>query len=71
MSEQASIEAYEKHYGELQAVVARLEAGDLPLAELLRLYEAGVRLAATCQRLLDQAELRVEHLQRTDQIIND
>jgi exodeoxyribonuclease VII small subunit len=54
---------YEALYAELQAVVARLETGELPLDEALRLYEQGVRLAANCQQLLDQAELRVQQLQ--------
>lgn len=54
---------YEALYAQLQNVVARLEAGDLPLDESLKLYEQGVRLAAECQRLLDEAELRVRSLQ--------
>ena len=54
---------YEALYAQLQSVVARLEAGDLPLDESLKLYEQGVRLAAECQRLLDEAELRVRNLQ--------
>jgi exodeoxyribonuclease VII small subunit len=47
----------------MQAIVARLEAGDLPLDEALALYEEGVTVAAACQRLLDEAELRVQELQ--------
>ena len=53
---------YETLYAQLQNVVARLEAGDLPLDESLKLYEQGVRLAGECQRLLDDAELRVRNL---------
>jgi exodeoxyribonuclease VII small subunit len=47
----------------MQAIVARLEAGELPLNEALALYEEGVAVAAACQRLLDQAELRIQELQ--------
>jgi exodeoxyribonuclease VII small subunit len=54
---------YEALYARLQSVVTRLEAGDLPLDESLKLYEQGVHLAAECQRLLDEAELRVRSLQ--------
>jgi exodeoxyribonuclease VII small subunit len=50
-------------YARLQEVVARLEHGELPLDETLELYEQGMQLAAACQRLLDQAELRVQQLQ--------
>lgn len=53
---------YEELFARLQAVVAQLERGDMPLAESLRAYEEGVRLAAACQRLLDAAELRVQQL---------
>ena len=54
---------YETLYARMQAIVARLEAGDLPLDEALALYEEGVAVAAACQRLLDEAELRVQELQ--------
>src|SRR5438046_10652523 len=57
---------YENLYSRLQAIVARLEAGELPLAEALALYEEGVTVAAACQRLLDEAELRIQELQPGD-----
>ena len=47
---------------ELQAVVARLEGGGLPLEETIALYERGVALHARCARLLDDAQLRVQRL---------
>ena len=53
---------YEALYTRMQAIVARLEAGQLPLDEALALYEEGVSVAAACQRLLDQAELRIQEL---------
>ncbi len=53
---------YESLYARMQAIVARLEAGQLPLDEALTLYEEGVTVAAACQRLLDQAELRIQEL---------
>jgi exodeoxyribonuclease VII small subunit len=62
MSALSPVETYETLYVQLQQVVARLEQGELPLDETLRLYEQGVRLAAACQRLLDSAELRVQEL---------
>ena len=54
---------YETLYTRLQAIVARLETGELPLAEALALYEEGVGVASACQRLLDEAELRIQELQ--------
>jgi exodeoxyribonuclease VII small subunit len=53
---------YESLYARMQAIVARLEAGLLPLDEALALYEEGVAVAAACQRLLDEAELRIQEL---------
>ncbi len=57
---------YETLYNQLQAVVAQLEAGELPLEDSLKLYEQGTQLAAACQQLLDRAELRVQQLQGND-----
>lgn len=51
--------SYEESYEHLQAVLERLEAADLPLADSLELYETGMKLAARCGKLLEEAELRV------------
>lgn len=63
MTAPSPVQSYEELYARLQEVVARLEHGELPLDETLELYEQGMQLAAACQRLLDQAELRVQQLQ--------
>lgn len=54
--------AFEEIYAALEAAVQRLEAGGLPLAEAIAVYEEGVRLAQQCRALLDAAELRVTTL---------
>ena len=48
--------------GELERVVAELEAGELPLEIALRRFEDGVRLARQGGQLLDAVEQRVEML---------
>lgn len=58
-SEPAAEFSYEESYAQLQTILERLEAADLPLADSLDLYEAGVKLAARCGVLLEEAELRV------------
>lgn len=58
-SEPAAELSYEESYAQLQTILERLEAADLPLADSLDLYEAGVKLAARCGVLLEEAELRV------------
>jgi exodeoxyribonuclease VII small subunit len=65
MNAPTPVDTYETLYARLQEVVARLEVGELPLAETLKLYEQGVRLAAACQQLLDAAELQIQQLQAT------
>lgn len=54
--------SFEEAMKELEALVQRLEAGDLPLEESLALYERGQRLAVRLTELLDQAELRITRL---------
>ena len=63
MKRTADQPTYETLYARMQAIVARLEAGELPLEEALALYEEGVAVASACQQLLDQAELRIQELQ--------
>jgi exodeoxyribonuclease VII small subunit len=63
MKTSSETSSYETLYTRLQAIVARLETGELPLAEALALYEEGVTVAAACQQLLDTAELRIQELQ--------
>ncbi len=53
---------FEKSLAELEAVVEKLEHGDLGLEESLRLFESGVKLTRICQGALQVAEQRVEQL---------
>jgi exodeoxyribonuclease VII small subunit len=54
--------SFEAAFGELQGVVEQLEDGGLDLEAALRAFERGARLAQICERLLDEAELRVTRL---------
>jgi exodeoxyribonuclease VII small subunit len=53
---------FEETFEALEAVVARLELGQMRLDESVACYELGVRLARRCSEILDQAELRVSRL---------
>ena len=53
---------FDEALAELQRTVAELEAGGQPLEEAIALYERGVALQARCERLLGDAELRVQQL---------
>lgn len=47
---------------ELEAIVERLEHGDLPLEDSLKQFERGVELTRLCQAALKQAEQKVQLL---------
>lgn len=53
---------FEQSLQALEDLVARLERGDLPLAEALALFEQGVGLTRQCHARLSQAQQRVEIL---------
>ncbi|MDX2307234.1 MAG: exodeoxyribonuclease VII small subunit [Hyphomicrobium sp.] len=53
---------FERALKELEAIVARLERGDVELEESIAIYERGEQLKDHCDRLLRQAEAKVEKL---------
>lgn len=53
---------YEKAVERLEAIVDKLENGNLPLEEMMKLYEEGTVLAAKCAKSLDEAQLRITEL---------
>jgi exodeoxyribonuclease VII small subunit len=53
---------YEQAFEELEALVERLESGELALEESLALFERGQALSARCSELLEQAELKLRQL---------
>lgn len=58
---------FEEALSRLEAVVARLEGGDLPLEDALSLFEEGVRLTRLCSARLEEAERKVSLLLRDEQ----
>jgi exodeoxyribonuclease VII small subunit len=56
------IAEFEQSVRELEALVERLERGDLPLEEALKQFERGVALTKSCQAALKAAEQKVEIL---------
>jgi exodeoxyribonuclease VII small subunit len=63
MSDSAE-QTFEQAQAELEQIVERLERGQTPLEEALRLWERGEQLYAFCRAKLDAAEGRVEELVR-------
>jgi exodeoxyribonuclease VII small subunit len=55
-------ERFEDALSKLEKIVSKLEEGDIPLEESLKLFEEGIRLSRFCDQKLDEAEKRVEIL---------
>lgn len=53
---------FERSLTELEALVERLEHGDLPLDDALKSFERGVALTRQCQGALRAAQQKVEIL---------
>jgi len=55
-------EKFEDALNKLEKIVSKLEEGDIPLEESLKLFEEGIRLSRFCNQKLDEAEKKVEIL---------
>ncbi len=59
-----SKERFEDSLNKLEKIVSKLEEGEIPLEESLKLFEEGIRLSRLCNQKLDEAEKKVEILLR-------
>ncbi|MGD8388353.1 MAG: exodeoxyribonuclease VII small subunit [Desulfobacteraceae bacterium] len=50
---------FEASLQRLEEIVQRLESGDMPLEESLRVFEEGMKLVAFCSQKLEEAEKKV------------
>jgi exodeoxyribonuclease VII small subunit len=50
----------------LEEIVDRLETGELPLEDSLKVFEEGVALARRCSKYLEEAEKRIELLTKDE-----
>lgn len=55
---------FEHSLKKLEAIVDKLEKGDLSLEESVKLFEEGVELSAACKKELDAAEGKVQMLMK-------
>lgn len=49
----------------LDELAKKMEAGDLPLEETLKIFNEGVQLVRKCTKTLEEAELRVKEILAT------
>lgn|SRR5262245_11723375 len=55
---------FEEALKKLESVVEQMESGDLPLETLLARFEEGTRLVKMCQAKLEEAELKIQQLEK-------
>jgi exodeoxyribonuclease VII small subunit len=60
--EASNLTSFETEFERLNAIVEKLEQGNVPLAEMLSLYEEAMALAEKLKAVLNEAELKVEKL---------
>ena len=56
--------SFEQAIQRLENVVAEMEGAELPLEDVLKRYEEGTRLVRFCAAKLDEAEKKIELLQK-------
>jgi exodeoxyribonuclease VII small subunit len=57
-----SKERFEDTFKKLETIVNRLETGDLPLEDSMKLFEEGMRLSKICSQRLAEVQKKVEVL---------
>lgn len=57
---------FEKSMSELEALVEKMESGELSLEDSLKHFEQGIKLTRHCQQALKEAEQKVSILLQQD-----
>lgn len=57
---------YEVAIAELEAIIARIESGEIPLEESLQQYRRGAALVRRCRDVLDAAKTEVQRISAAD-----
>jgi len=65
MADDLTALSYEQAKQQLDAIVTQLEDKDLPLDDMVTLWEQGEKLAAVCEERLAGARARLEALRPT------
>ena len=72
---------FEEALKKLESIVEQMESGELPLETMTARFEEGVRLVKTCQKRLEEAEMKISKLEKdaggqpalkpADELLND
>ncbi len=53
---------FESNLASLTEIINKMEQQEIGLEESLKLYEQGIQLTRKCQKIIDDAEQRIEQL---------
>lgn len=71
MSEVNNEMTFEQAMSRLEQIVKMLEGGNVPLEDLIKLFDEGTNLVKLCTSRLDKAEEKVRLLQMKDGILTE
>ncbi len=71
MSEVKKDMTFEQAMARLEQIVKALEGGNVPLEDLIKLFDEGTALVKFCSARLDAAEEKVKLLQMKDGVITE
>ncbi len=54
--------SFDESLRRLEQIVEKMEQGDIPLEESMKLYEEGIALSKACAEKLQQAEMTIKRL---------
>ncbi len=58
--------SFEEALENLEAIIDRIESGEIPLEQSIQEYEKGMKLIKQCREFLEKAEQRVSELSLDD-----
>ena len=64
MAPKKETETFETALARVEKIAAQMESGDLPLEQLVVVYEEGLRLIRFCSERLEEAEKRLQTISR-------
>ncbi|WP_340103959.1 exodeoxyribonuclease VII small subunit [Rhodohalobacter sp. 8-1] len=56
--------SFEEALTKLEAIVEKLDDEDITLEESVQLYEEGLKLSKICSKTLENAELKIEEIEK-------
>lgn len=65
MTDDISKLSFEEALSELESIIRKMESGDIKLTESVSFYEKGVALKTHCEKILKEAQLKIEKIQLT------